>query len=41
MVNFVEAALAPLKNDGQIKLYGASGLPACAAPARLSPNAST
>lgn len=25
MVNFVEAALAPLKNDGQIKLHGASG----------------
>ena len=25
MVNYVEAALAPLRNDGQIKLYGAGG----------------
>ena len=24
MVNYVEAALAPLKNDGQIKLHGAA-----------------
>ncbi|MEX0852914.1 MAG: M24 family metallopeptidase, partial [Bauldia sp.] len=25
MVNYVEASLAPLKNDGQIKLHGATG----------------
>ena len=35
MVNYVEAALAPLRNDGQIKLYGPADFDAMRRAGRL------
>jgi methionyl aminopeptidase len=36
MVNYIEAALAPLRNDGQIKLYGPADLAAMRRAGRLA-----
>ena len=40
-MSYVDAALAPMRKTGQIKLHGPKPLPACARPGSWSPNAST